>query len=244
MGEPFLSVEGLTRYFGGLRAVDLTFAVEQGELRCLIGPNGAGKSTFFKILTGVLEPSAGSVRFRGREITRLDAFHVARLGISIKFQVPSLFEQLSVLQNLHLAAEHRFGFAGGLERARRMLDAIGFAAQAHEPAVWLSHGQKQRLEIALATIAEPQLVLLDEPTAGMGSEEVNRTVDLVKDLTKHSTVIVVEHNMEFVRRIARKITVMHEGRVFAEGTMAEIEAHSGVRDIYLGRRARDSASGH
>ncbi len=244
MADPFLSVKGLTRHFGGLRAVDLNLDVEEGELRCLIGPNGAGKSTFFKMLIGVLEPSAGSILFRGREITRLDAFHVARLGVSIKFQAPSLFDQLTVLQNLHLAAENRFGFADGLERAHRMLDVIGFAGHSDKPAVWLSHGQKQRLEIALATIAEPALVLLDEPTAGMSPEEVARTVDLVTDLTRHSTVIVVEHNMDFVRRIARKVTVMHEGQVFAEGTMAEIEAHAGVRDIYLGRRARNSASSH
>jgi len=243
MADAFLSVEGLKRDFGGVRAVDLTLEVKKGELRCLIGPNGAGKSTFFRMLTGMLEPSAGSIRFQGREIRQLDAFHVARLGISIKFQVPSLFEQLTVLQNLHLAAEFRFGLAAGLERAHRMLDRIGFSDVADELVMSLSHGQKQRLEIALATIAEPELVLLDEPTAGVSPEEVNRTVDLVRDLTKHSTVIVVEHNMEFVRRIAHKVTVMHEGRLFAEGTMAAIEAHAGVRDIYLGRRSDDHATG-
>lgn len=241
MSETILSVNGLTKYFGGLRAVDLNLEVEQGELRCLIGPNGAGKSTFFKILTGGLKPNAGSVRFRGQEITHLDTFRIARLGISIKFQVPSIFEQLSVLQHLHLAAENRFGFADGLERARRMLDLIGFSGCAHELAASLSHGQKQRLEIAMATIGEPVLVLLDEPTAGMSPEEVSRTVDLVEDLTKRSTLIVVEHNMDFVRRIARWVTVMHEGQVFAEGTMSEIEANTGVRDIYLRRRALSNA---
>jgi urea transport system ATP-binding protein len=121
---------------------------------------------------------------------------------------------------------------------------IGFAKYSDDPVASLSHGQKQRLEIALATIAEPALVLLDEPTAGMSREEVAHTVDLVRDLTRQSTVIVVEHNMDFVRRIADKVTVMHEGRAFAEGRMAEIETHTGVRDIYLGRRGRNDASGH
>ncbi len=243
MRVPILSVNGLTKYFGGLCALDLSFEVQPRELRCLIGPNGAGKSTFFKILTGGLRPKAGSVRFRGQEITHLDPFRIARLGISIKFQVPSIFEQLSVLQNLLLAAENRFGFTDGRERTRRMIDWIGFAELADESAASLSHGQKQRLEIAMATIAEPELVLLDEPTAGMSPEEVDRTVDLVEDLTKRSTLIVVEHNMDFVRRIASWVTVMHEGRVFAEGTMSEIETHAGVRDIYLGRRARRNAEG-
>lgn len=236
MSEPILKTNMLTKYFGGLRAVHLNLSIEEGELRCLIGPNGAGKSTFFKLLTAVLKPSAGSIRFRNREIAYLDAFRIAQLGISIKFQVPSVFEQLTLLQNLHIAAERCFGFAGGHARAVRMLDAIGFAERASDLAAWLSHGQKQRLEIAMATIAEPALILLDEPTAGMSHEEIDRTVDLVKDLSRHSTVIVVEHNMDFVRRIARKVTVMHEGQVFAEGAMADIEANAGVRDIYLGKK--------
>lgn len=243
MADPILSVHSLRRYFGGLRAVDLNLEVEQGELRCLIGPNGAGKSTFFKILIGGLQPNAGSVRFQGREISGLDAFRIARLGISIKYQVPSIFERLSVLENLHIAAEHRFGFADGRARAWRMLDLMEFEGRAEEPAAWLSHGQKQRLEIGMASIAEPALLLLDEPTAGMSPEEISWTVDFVEDLTKRSTVIVVEHNMDFVRRIARWVTVMHEGQIFAEGTMAEIEADASVRDIYLGKRVRGNAQG-
>jgi len=236
MSGAILSINGLTRFFGGLRALDLSLEVQPRELRCLIGPNGAGKSTFFKILSGGLKPSAGSVRFRNQEITHLDAFRIARLGISIKFQVPSLFEQLSVFKNLHIAAENHFGFADGLKRTKRMLDRIGFMECADVPAASLSHGQKQRLEIAMATIAEPRLILLDEPTAGMSTDEVDRTIEFVEDMTKFSTIIVVEHNMDFVRRISRWVTVMHEGQVFAEGPMSEIEANAGVRDIYLGRR--------
>jgi ABC-type uncharacterized transport system ATPase subunit len=243
MKEPILRVRGLTRDFGGVRAVDLDLDVEERELRCLIGPNGAGKSTFLKILCGALKPSGGSVRFRGREIAGLDAFRIARLGVSIKFQVPSVFEQLTLLQNLHLAAEWRFGAADGLARARRQVGAIGLAERAGDAAATPSHGQKQRLEIAMATIGEPALILLDEPTAGMSPEEVDRCVDLVLGLARRATVIVVEHNMDFVRRIARRVTVMHEGRVFAEGTMAEIEADPRVRDIYLGRQIHACAAG-
>ncbi len=241
MSDPILSVTGLRRNFGGLRAVDLSLEIERGELRCLIGPNGAGKSTFFKILTGGLRPDAGSIRFQGRDITRLDAFRIACLGISIKYQVPSIFEPLSVLQNLHLAAERRFGFARGQRRARRMLEFIGFDGREREPAAWLSHGEKQRLEIGMASIADPTLILLDEPTAGMSPKEIDRTVNLIEKLIARSALIVVEHNMDFVRRIARGVTVMHEGKVFAEGTMSEIEGDVRVRNIYLGKKVRGDA---
>ena len=236
MADTILSVERLTKNFGGLRAVHLDLEVGEGELRCLIGPNGAGKSTFFRMLAGELAPDAGMVRFRGRDITGRAPFAVARLGISIKFQVPSVFEQLPVLQNLHIAAERRLGYAAGRERARHMLDRVRLGERAADPAAWLSHGEKQWLEIAMASIAEPALILLDEPTAGMSPDEVSHTVELVRDLNREATLIVVGHDMDFVRRIAQRVTVMHQGQVFAEGTMAEIEAHPGVRDIYLGRR--------
>jgi ABC-type uncharacterized transport system ATPase subunit len=235
MAETILKVEGLTRYFGGLRAVHLHLEITAGELHCLIGPNGAGKSTFFHLLTGRLRPSAGKVYFRNRDITGWDTFRVARLGISIKFQVASVFEQLSVLQNLLTAAEFRYGYREGLERARRMLDVVGLARRAEEPAAQLSHGEKQWLEIGMASIAEPVLLLLDEPTAGMTISEVHKTVDLLKRLNERATMIVVEHDMNFIRMIARQVTVMHEGEVFAQGPMEAIEAHEGVRDIYLGK---------
>lgn len=235
MADPILSVEGLTKYFGGVRAVHLNLAVEEGELRCLIGPNGAGKSTFFRLLTGGLRPSSGRVRFRQRDITGLDAFRIARLGISIKFQVASVFEELSVLQNLHTAAEFRFGNREGRRRAETMLQVIGLGHRAHQPAAWLSHGEKQWLEIGMASIAEPALILLDEPTAGMTVQEVKKTVELLKRMNEVATLIVVEHDMNFIRMIARRVTVMHQGEVFAEGSMEEIVANDGVRDVYLGK---------
>lgn len=235
MSETILNVSGLTKSFGGLRAVHLDLAVKAGELRCLIGPNGAGKSTFFHLLSGRLKPTAGRVSFRGRDITGWDPFRIARLGISIKFQVASVFEHLSVSQNLLTAAEGRFGYREGLRRAAAMLETIGLGARGGELATRLSHGEKQWLEIGMASIADPALVLLDEPTAGMTLPEVHKTVDLLKRLNEQATLIVVEHDMNFIRMLASEVTVMHEGEVFAHGTMAEIEAHAGVRDIYLGK---------
>lgn len=243
MAAPLLSATGLRRDFGGLRAVDLDLEVAEGELRCLIGPNGAGKSTLFRMLAGVLRPTLGSIRFRGREIGGLDAFRIATLGISIKFQVPSVFENLTVLDNLQLAAERPFGYAGGRARALAMLERIGFSALGGQPVSSLSHGQKQRLDVAMAAVPEPTLLLLDEPTAGVSPQEVERTATLVLDLARHASVLVVEHNMDFVRQIARRVTVLHEGRVFADGAMTDIEADAGVRDIYLGRRRRLRAEG-
>ncbi len=237
MSEPILRAEAVTRHFGGLRAVHLNLAVEEGELRCLIGPNGAGKSTFFKLLTGSMRPSAGRVAFRGRDITGWDAHRVARLGISIKFQVASVFEELPVLQNLHTAAEFRFGHREGLRRAAAVLEIVGLRERAGDRAAWLSHGEKQWLEIGMASVADPALVLLDEPTAGMTIEEVKKTVALLRRLNERATVIVVEHDMNFIRMIARRVTVMHQGEVFAEGSMEEIEANEAVRDIYLGKGA-------
>jgi len=235
MPEPILEVSALTKHFGGLRAVHLSLAVEAGELRCLIGPNGAGKSTFFRIVSGGMRPSSGTVRFRGRDITGWAAFRIARLGISIKFQVASVLEELSALQNLHIAAEFRFGNREGRRRAAEMLEVVGLHQRADDPATWLSHGEKQWLEIGMASVGEPALILLDEPTAGMTVEEVKKTVRLLKRLNETATVIVVEHDMNFIRMIARRVTVMHQGEVFAEGSMEEIEVNETVRDIYLGK---------
>jgi branched-chain amino acid transport system ATP-binding protein len=235
--EPILEVAALTKHFGGLRAVHLDLTVDAGELRCLIGPNGAGKSTFFRMLSGAMRPNSGTVRFRGRDITGWDAFRVARLGMSIKFQVASVLEELTVRENLHLAAEFRFGDRQGQRRAADMVDMIGLTERADHPATWLSHGEKQWLEIGMASVGEPTLILLDEPTAGMTVEEVKKTVRLLRRLNETATVIVVEHDMNFIRMIARRVTVMHQGEVFAEGSMEEIEGNTAVRDIYLGKHA-------
>jgi len=235
MPERILEVASLTKHFGGLRAVHLDLTVDARELRCLIGPNGAGKSTFFRMLSGAMRPSSGTVRFQGRDITGWDAFRIARLGMSIKFQVASVLEELSVRDNLHLEAEFRFGNREGQRRASEMLEVVGLAERADHPATWLSHGEKQWLEIGMASVGEPALILLDEPTAGMTAEEMKKTVRLLKRLNEVATVIVVEHDMNFIRMIAGRVTVMHQGEVFAEGSMEDIERNEGVRAIYLGK---------
>lgn len=235
MADAILRTEGLTKNFGGLRAVHLNLEINEGELHCLIGPNGAGKSTFFNLLTGRYPPTAGKIFYRDRDITGWDAFRVARLGISIKFQVASIFEPLTVLQNLLSAAEFRFGYRDGLRRARQMADLVGLDGRLEDEASLLSHGEKQWLEIGMAAVCEPQLLLLDEPTAGMTINEVEKTVELLKYMNEKSTVIVVEHDMNFIRMIARQVTVMHQGEVFAQGSMEQIEANEDVRDIYLGK---------
>jgi branched-chain amino acid transport system ATP-binding protein len=235
--KPLLEVRALSKLFGGLRAVDLDLDIGLGELRCIIGPNGAGKSTLFKLLMGEIRPTTGSIRLRGMEICGLDIHRIARLGVSIKYQVPTVFEQLSLIENLVAAAEYRFGFEQGVARAWETLRRFGLEEQAAKPAAWLSHGARQWLEIGMATISDPQLVLLDEPTTGMTVDEMIRTVGLVHDLATRSTVIIVEHNLEFVRRLGSRITVMHRGKIFADGTMQEIESDARVRDIYLGKRS-------
>src|SRR5260370_18164152 len=191
MPEPILEVSALTKHFGGLRAVHLSLAVEAGELRCLIGPNGAGKSTFFRILSGGMRPSSGTVRFRGRDITGWGAVQIARLGISIKFQVASVLEELSVLQNLHIAAEFRFGNREGRRRAAEMLEVVGLHERADDPATWLSHGEKQWLEIGMASVGGPALILLHEPAAGVAMGEGKKTMPLLKRLHHKGAVDMV-----------------------------------------------------
>lgn len=235
--DPLLRIRGLQKSFGGLKAVDLDLDIGRGDLCCIIGPNGAGKSTLFKLLVGELRPTSGSIRFRETEICGLDSFRIARLGIRMKYQVPTLFEQLTPLENLVVAAEYCFGFQEAVARAHHALWRFNLESHANNPSAWLSHGTKQWLEIGMATISDPDLILLDEPTSGMTVEEMIKTLSLVQHLADQSTVVIVEHNMEFVRRLASRITVMHEGKIFADGSMQEIESHAGVRNIYLGNTA-------
>ena len=231
-----LELRGVSRRFGGFLAVrEVDLAVEAGEIHCLIGPNGAGKSTLFKLAVGRYAPSAGSVHFRGHDVTR-DAPHArVQRGMSIKMQAPSVFRALPVRQNLHIAMQHHVPPAELAREEERLLELLGLAAEGARPAGELSHGQQQWLEIGMAVALKPTLLLLDEPTAGLSPEETFRTGELVQRLAGGGmTVLAVEHDMSFVKQIATRVTVLHLGQVFARGSVGEIVADPRVAEIYLG----------
>jgi branched-chain amino acid transport system ATP-binding protein len=238
MAAPLLQTRDLSMHFGGVKAVrQVNFTLAEGELRCLIGPNGAGKSTFFKMLTGQLEPSHGQVLFRGHDISRAHAHQIARLGIGIKTQVPSVFDGLSIRENIWLAASR----VHGKEHARRlvdeMLERIGLTDEAARLVGQLAHGQRQWVELGLVLSTDPELILLDEPAAGMTHEEVLRTAELVREINRTKALIVVEHDMQFIRMIARQVTVFNQGSVLVEDAVENIMRNPQVRDIYLGKQA-------
>ncbi len=243
MSTLLLETLGLGVSFGGVHAVrDVDFRLERGEVRCLIGPNGAGKSTFFKMLSGQLRPSRGEIRFKGRPLRGLATHEVARLGIGIKTQVPSVFEGLDVRENLRLAASRRsVGVASDI--AAQVLAEIGLEAVAGTPVNALAHGQRQWVELGMILASRPELVLLDEPAAGMTHQEVRKTADLIASINRHSTVVVVEHDMAFIRLIAGRITVFNQGEVLAEGSFDDIMAHAEVRAAYLGKQGETHAPG-
>jgi ABC-type uncharacterized transport system ATPase subunit len=235
-GGALLQAEDLSARFGGVVAVaGVSLALAASGIICIVGPNGAGKSTLFNMLSGTVRPSAGRVLLSGEDITgrRVETF--ARLGIARKFQTPSVFERLSVLDNLAIA-ERRPAGDGDRPRIADILELLELGPQAGMPAGRLSHGQKQWLEIGMALAIRPKLMLLDEPTAGMGPEETEKTASLALDLARRIAIVVIEHDMAFVRALACRTLVMHQGRVIADGAFAEIEADPLVRDVYLGRR--------
>jgi urea transport system ATP-binding protein len=230
-----LVVDAITVTFDGFKAIDdLTLTLDRGELRCIIGPNGAGKTTLMDVITGKTRPDTGSVRLEPSaiELTELSEFAIARLGIGRKFQRPTVFHGHTVWENLELATKgdrsvwhSLFGRLGAAERAKidEVLGIIGLGDERDRPAALLAHGHKQWLEIGMLLAQDPQVLLLDEPVAGMTQKETERTAELVKSLASERTVVVVEHDMEFVRHIAQKVTVLHEGRVLAEGAMDKVQ---------------------
>ena len=238
MSAAFLEARDLWRTFGGVAAVaGVDFTLAQGELRCLIGANGAGKSTFFRMLTGQLAPTRGRIRLKGHDITGRAPFEVARLGVGIKTQVPSLFEGLPVAENLWLAARRAQGARRADAVTAELLEELRLARVADAEVGTLSHGQRQWVELGMVLAADPELLLLDEPAAGMTSDEVEATVALIERLRGRRTLVIVEHDMHFVRRIAEKVTVLHRGRVLVEDTMDSILSNPAVREAYLGSRA-------
>ena len=238
----------VTRRFGGLIAVDnVDMTVEAGETRAIIGPNGAGKTTLFNLLTGVLTASEGQVIFEGRNITSLPVHDIIQLGISRTFQLTHLFPELSVLENVRIAAQarnnRRWYFLGGSQiindskaTALEAIKKLGLGDRATIQAGMLSHGDQRLLEIAMALSQNPRLLLLDEPTQGLSIEETERAINILKDLLNSSdlTVILVEHDMEVVFRLAEKITVLHRGRVIADGNPDTVKADDSVQEAYLG----------
>ena len=237
-GAPVLQTVGLEKRFGGVHAIaGVDFTVAEGELRCLIGPNGAGKSTFFKMVTGQIPPTSGRIVFAGADITHAPAHEIGRLGIGIKNQVPDVFDGLTVRENLWLAARRGNAIAATRQIVGELMARLQLADIAHRPVGELAHGQRQWVEIGMVLARQPKLVLLDEPSAGMSAEETNRTAALIREVNKTTTIIVVEHDMQFIRQIATKVTVFHQGQILVEDAFDRIMTNPTVRDVYLGRQA-------
>ena len=247
MASELLSVQEATVAFDGFTVLDrLTLTVMRGELRFLIGPNGAGKTTLLDMLTGKVRPSSGKILYEGdTDITRREEHELVRLGIGRKFQTPAVYASLSVFENLEVALgfRHRlpslFGKLSSVEhdRIEITLKKVGLLDRTRVNAGFLSHGEQQWLEIGMLLVQDPKLVLLDEPVAGMTGQEREKTGDLLHSLEERHTVVVTEHDMDFVRRFSRTVTVLHMGRVIKEGTMDEVQHDPQVVDVYLGRRA-------
>ncbi len=233
-----LSTENLTMRFGGVVAVDhVSLSVAEGELRCLIGPNGAGKSTFFKCLTGQCKASSGRIFWRGKDVTGRDTHAIARLGVGIKTQVPSLFDGLDVREGVVLALRRRHGERHARIRADAVMERLGIGHLSGRRVGLLAHGQRQLVELAMVVAPEPDLIILDEPTAGMSAEEMLAAVEVIRTLNRNHAIVVVEHDMQFIRAIASTVTVFHQGRVLIEDTAAAVFADPRVRDVYLGEAA-------
>jgi urea transport system ATP-binding protein len=246
IGNLILWVEEVTVTFDGFRALnDLTLTLERGELRCIIGPNGAGKTTLMDVITGKTRPDRGGVFLENRlvDLTQLSECEISALGVGRKFQRPTVFAGHTVFENCELALHGNkgvlrslFGRLSKADRARidEVMETIGLADRRNEPAGRLAHGHKQWLEIGMLLAQDPKVLLVDEPVAGMNHSEMERTAELLKSLAGKRTVVVVEHDMDFIRQIARTVTVLHEGHVLAEGPMAKIQNDPRVIEVYLG----------
>ncbi|WP_182523782.1 urea ABC transporter ATP-binding protein UrtD [Nocardioides dongkuii] len=241
-GLDYLEVQGLTVDFDGFKAVDsVDLTLLQGELHFLIGPNGAGKTTLVDAITGLV-PGTGLVRYRHRDLLSMRSHRIVRLGVGRTFQTATVFEELTVAQNLDIAGGvHRRAWQLALARrsmpeyVERALETVGLTALRDRPAGVLAHGQKQWLEIGMLLVQDARVMLLDEPVAGMSAEERQETGELLRRIGSERTIVVIEHDMEFVRSFADKVTVMHAGKVLTVGSVAEIQADERVQEVYLGR---------
>ena len=239
-----LRTEALSIRFGGLTALNkVNFELRRGEIRAIIGPNGAGKSTFFNCLTGVLRPTSGRILFKGEEITGLPPDRISQKGIARSYQITNLLPNVTTLENVRIAAQsrrhswsmlrHHSAYADLMGKAEAVLQSVGLRAKAYELAANLSHGEQRNLEIGIALATEPQLLCLDEPTAGMSAPETRDTMELVRRIAKNLTILIVEHDMQVVMGLAQRITVLHYGEVLADGPPAEIQQNPRVREVYL-----------
>lgn len=239
-----LEIENLTVSFDGFKAINqLNFSMNEGELRVIIGPNGAGKTTFLDVITGKVQPTIGEVRFKGKNTKSLSEHRIARLGVGRKFQTPRVYLNLTPRENLELSCNRNKTVLGSLFRTassgenltvKGLLETIGLVAKADLKAGLLSHGEKQWLEIGMLVAQSPDLLLVDEPVAGLTDEETLLTGDLLISLAQSHSIIVIEHDMEFVRQIARTVTVLHQGTVLCEGTMEQVQNDPRVIEVYLG----------
>lgn len=244
--EPVLSTEGLTKSFGRVRAVeDVDLSIDGDEFTAIIGPNGAGKTTLLRLLTGEMEPTEGAVYYQGQDITALDQHEICKLGLGKSYQVPSVFDELSVLENVRLAVQRQnndrhsvFKPASSdtkdLDRARGILDDLDLLGQADTVADELSHGDKRKLDIAITLATGAETILFDEPIAGMSQSETEKVIDLLDELSEEYAVVVVEHDINFVLTFADRIVVLEQGQVIADGSPDEIRANEQVQEAYLG----------
>ncbi len=244
MAHPILAVEDLTVSFDGFKAVDsLNLYVEQNEVRVIIGPNGAGKTTLLDLICGRTRATHGTIKFKDKELTGLAEHKIVRAGVGRKFQTPSIYENLTVYQNLEVSFPRGRSVFGALafrrtadvtERVERVAEEIYLSNQLQTEAGLLSHGQKQWLEIGMLLMQEPELLMLDEPVAGMSVRERQQTAKLLARVSADRSVIVIEHDMEFVKNIAHRVTVLHQGKVLAEGSMERVQNDPRVIEVYLG----------
>jgi branched-chain amino acid transport system ATP-binding protein len=239
-----LRTEGLTIRFGGLTALNkVNFDIGRGEIRAVIGPNGAGKSTFFNCVTGVLRPTSGRILLNGADITGLPPNLISQAGVARSYQITNILPNATTLENVRIAAQsrrhgwnmlrHHASFRDILDKAEAVLASVGLAAKADELAANLSHGEQRNLEIGIALATEPQLLCLDEPTAGMSAAETRDTIQLVREIAKNLTILIVEHDMPLVMDLADRISVFHHGEILAEGPPAEIQNNPRVLEVYL-----------
>jgi urea transport system ATP-binding protein len=239
-----LAVEGLTVSFDGFKAVnDLTFYVDEHEIRVIIGPNGAGKTTVLDLICGRIKATQGSIKFRNKELTTMKEHDIVKAGVGRKFQTPSIYGDLSVFENLEISFPRGRSVFGALafkrdaeviNKVHEIADMIFLTEFLDKQAELLSHGQKQWLEIGMLLIQDPELLMLDEPVAGMSVAERQQTADLLRRITKDRSVIVIEHDMQFVAKIADRVTVLHQGKILAEGSIDKVKADPNVIEVYLG----------